>query len=584
MNDQIQPRVASESGGGIASESDWRNGPKDPDNLDREVDSYSLERGDTLSSVAKQAGLDWPKLARYNWGTSKYDDVYRILTTYVGAFKPTPDRKDFVFLGRSPSEGVRETLWLPGKPLGPQVIRGGNATRRATTTFDEKACPTYRVGGECTGIKGTGGEHPECKPIVRPETAPVIKLGKRRGAFDALAELMVRASFWRMQFANDLHRSEGERDPEWERSVLTLEFMPHEKSVLPADEATPSMDELKRGRGAGPRRPDMDAVAKEIRLLLNHDVLRGITVHGYTDSQGSLGSNEALSNRRASWVVNELTDRYGLDLSGVEIRTIGCGEVFAPDNPADRPDHRRNIVEMDTKPPKEKDPKEWPFAIEKGAPEVLPVDKEHLTAHESMRKKFERVMSQSNVQLTWEYIVIKGRAKRSDDPDVIDIWDKRTYYEYPYRRDALVFMAMGYEVDRSGNVTDEVSIVVPGFEKEDKFRRDLYETIPVLDHLFWELIPEWRSTSHADEAFETMNKWLRTWPSRVSRMPVYHPTMKEYPVRLRGRTVSQEGHFFFEWNLSSDKLDKLAKELAAERITHQIPWMPVRGFPVGEPR
>jgi outer membrane protein OmpA-like peptidoglycan-associated protein len=79
--------------------------------------------------------------------------------------------------------------------------------------------------------------------------------------------------------------------------------------------------------------------------------LKGSTfvVAGHTDSIGSEGYNQDLSERRADTIKRHLTEKYGI--SGTDLVTVGYGESKPkdPKAPMDPINRRVQVVNMDTK-------------------------------------------------------------------------------------------------------------------------------------------------------------------------------------------------------------------------------------------
>lgn len=97
------------------------------------------------------------------------------------------------------------------------------------------------------------------------------------------------------------------------------------------------------------------ALSAESRAILDgvvagikgNPAVKGITVTGYTDSQGAAAYNKSLSDRRAKAVANYLAEQ---GLSGLTINAVGMGEenpAASNDTPEGRAENRR--VEIDLK-------------------------------------------------------------------------------------------------------------------------------------------------------------------------------------------------------------------------------------------
>ena len=62
-----------------------------------QVEAHKVKSGETLESVAKQAGLKWQDLAFFNWGTKAPAEINKQLEAAVGCTKKTADGQNFIF-------------------------------------------------------------------------------------------------------------------------------------------------------------------------------------------------------------------------------------------------------------------------------------------------------------------------------------------------------------------------------------------------------------------------------------------------------------------------------------------------------
>jgi outer membrane protein OmpA-like peptidoglycan-associated protein len=97
-------------------------------------------------------------------------------------------------------------------------------------------------------------------------------------------------------------------------------------------------------------RNSMPAV-QELGKALSNASMRGSTfvVAGHTDSVGSEGYNQDLSERRADTIKRYLTEKYGIN--GADLVTVGYGESKPkdPNAPMDPANRRVQVVNMATK-------------------------------------------------------------------------------------------------------------------------------------------------------------------------------------------------------------------------------------------
>jgi len=90
---------------------------------------------------------------------------------------------------------------------------------------------------------------------------------------------------------------------------------------------------------------------QELGKALSNASMRGSTfvVAGHTDSVGSEGYNQDLSERRADTIRRYLTEKYGIN--GADLVTVGYGESKPkdPNAPMDPANRRVQVVNMATK-------------------------------------------------------------------------------------------------------------------------------------------------------------------------------------------------------------------------------------------
>ena len=61
------------------------------------ADEYKVQDGDSIKSLADQAGISWQELAKFNWGTDKPSEINKMLKRKVGCTKKTSDGINYVF-------------------------------------------------------------------------------------------------------------------------------------------------------------------------------------------------------------------------------------------------------------------------------------------------------------------------------------------------------------------------------------------------------------------------------------------------------------------------------------------------------
>jgi hypothetical protein len=89
-----------------------------------QVSRRKVRSGDTLESIAKEAGLKWQDLAYFNWGTKDPVKINEHLFAEVGCTKRTMDGKNYVFDdGDSPGMILVPRQWRqPGLPTARRHI------------------------------------------------------------------------------------------------------------------------------------------------------------------------------------------------------------------------------------------------------------------------------------------------------------------------------------------------------------------------------------------------------------------------------------------------------------------------------
>lgn len=60
------------------------------------IDAHKVKSGETIASIAADAGIDWQQLARFNWGTNVPREINERLRDEVGCTKKTVDGRNYV--------------------------------------------------------------------------------------------------------------------------------------------------------------------------------------------------------------------------------------------------------------------------------------------------------------------------------------------------------------------------------------------------------------------------------------------------------------------------------------------------------
>ncbi len=64
------------------------------------VKEYKVADGDTLDSIAKQAGMTWQELAKFNWGTNAPKEINNFMRNKVGCRKKANDGVNYIFTSK----------------------------------------------------------------------------------------------------------------------------------------------------------------------------------------------------------------------------------------------------------------------------------------------------------------------------------------------------------------------------------------------------------------------------------------------------------------------------------------------------
>ena len=102
-----------------------------------------VKTGETLDGIAKEHGMSWQQLAKFNWGTSTPKEIDGFLRSEVGCTKKTKDREELPVrrFGRS-----RPGLCAQEMDAGRAIHRPGAHHSRA-----DVAAADHPTGGRCAG-------------------------------------------------------------------------------------------------------------------------------------------------------------------------------------------------------------------------------------------------------------------------------------------------------------------------------------------------------------------------------------------------------------------------------------------------
>jgi len=99
MEDVLGFVAMGEGGSQSSDEKEGGNGQQQKPGtlLIADIDRHHVKSGETLDGLAKQAGMTWKDLAKFNWGTDSPDEINKRLRNNVGCTKKTKDGQNFVF-------------------------------------------------------------------------------------------------------------------------------------------------------------------------------------------------------------------------------------------------------------------------------------------------------------------------------------------------------------------------------------------------------------------------------------------------------------------------------------------------------
>jgi hypothetical protein len=350
---------------------------------------------------------------------------------------------------------------------------------------------------------------------------------------------------------------------------------------------------------------ELDAVAREIALLKQHGVLRAVRIHGHTDAQASLATNLALSERRAAYVVDQLRDRYGIDLADVDVRLIGCGEAFAPDSPRDSPSHRISVIEVEVE-----DAASTQRRLDEPPP--LPAGGDDISAWGWQRldqeywRTEDRPFDPGTGYKRMEEPVWKQRMReRGEDPDAKETPEPP---EATLHRAVAIFAIhdpLPHESLEEGKPAGPAQPAAEGErelgpmpdprrprkaltqeerdaqrrERLETYRADAYEIIDLFADRLTEAFPE-MFDAQDHEGFARMRVWVESWdPDLPSPRPIL--TSDDRLKLSEGRDL--KGSFGLSWSVDEPEFKSRVKKLLEKERTHVIPPMRVY-FKVSLPR
>lgn len=72
------------------------------------AERHVVRRGESIKSLAENAGMTWQELAKYNWGTDVPDQINQFLFLIAGCRQKTPDGHNYIFSDDDVNRGTHE--------------------------------------------------------------------------------------------------------------------------------------------------------------------------------------------------------------------------------------------------------------------------------------------------------------------------------------------------------------------------------------------------------------------------------------------------------------------------------------------
>ena len=387
---------------------DWKKKPYNPNNLPGTPGQHLVKANENLKRIAAQYHMSWQKLTRYNWGTSVPRKVNWYLRVCCKCHKRTPDGKNYVFTNSiCPSKKkLSEWLWFPPvkqKTPPPTPPTPTPTTRKKKNKINTPTCP-HKEDDRCKlDWDEKNNEHPVCEWPNLVEIRD-IKLGTGEEEKQRLKSMQHLENVYLSLNRYNIHRRKatGEYEEHPHEKISHLMFgvesaSTYDMSGLQSKMKSKSNQAIK-GASSGENwtgtepilKPDvLEGVAEYLREMHEARVLERVVVRGFADKQecNSAGESLALSERRAQWVVDQLTNRFRLLLSKepgtgskqaisqtqinmnqqrlkvgfTPVQVVGCGWFFASladQNCVSSKPHQLVVVEVETRPPGSRAPEE----------------------------------------------------------------------------------------------------------------------------------------------------------------------------------------------------------------------------------
>jgi hypothetical protein len=95
---------------------------------------HKVKDGESIKSLAKQAGITWQELAKFNWGTDVPERIEKYLREKVGCFKKTKDGCNYIFT----SDDDPGIIYIP-EPMPDKLFSTSSTNMLTVKLIDHKA-------------------------------------------------------------------------------------------------------------------------------------------------------------------------------------------------------------------------------------------------------------------------------------------------------------------------------------------------------------------------------------------------------------------------------------------------------------
>ncbi len=394
-----------------------REAPLDPDELAANGFIPALRfvgKGDTLESVAREVQdpalgeFDWRRLAHYNWGTTKREEInWYLLRDCQGSLAPTKSGLNVMFVDDATTHMPGASVWVPHRVDPPMqrpipVARVDDDVNKAPTVTDTMFCPFLNVAEGTCRVAKLQEKAMKCWPPSRPvRDVPAFDLVKFNSekAKEALEKAKKQKDGERAKKDGEKAKKDGEtaapaldgvelqssstftislntwtiqRLPPVGTAVMTLtefhvDLQAHQSVGVRDDAPATGTAGQSAGAGAASGRDDpatelaMGRLAHSIGILIDAGQLQRVVMRGYEDRSKPRRMLERARNARdrAEDVLERLQQGHHLPLydeairgdfpGAVPVALVGGGAGDAPAGEAS-PSHDVVLVDLQAGP------------------------------------------------------------------------------------------------------------------------------------------------------------------------------------------------------------------------------------------